>query len=355
MRLCRLIPCSQPFFEMPLISIIIPAFNAEATIRETVESVLAQTLTDFEIIVINSATASNRPKTEAILAAFNDPRIKVFDYDEANASLNRNRGIGHASAPLIAFLDADDLWTSTKLEQQYEALQAHPEAGVAYSATECIDEQSEFLRRGPAASWAGDVYGRLLIYNFIVSGSNVLVRAEAIARVGCFDESLPNAQDYDMWLRLAEQFDFVPVDEIHVRYRVSTRSLSFNIPRTERLMLRIFERAFACPKAESLQSLKPYCLANLYKYLTSKSLEAAPEQQNPFLTLSLLFKALRWEPGLIRKPVMAKIALKVMALLLVPRSWTPALFQKFARLMDTTTLLGYLTQSDAVPLLGAEA
>ncbi len=352
---CRPFPALNPCLEMTLISIIIPAFNAEATIRETVQSVLAQTLTDFELVVINSATEANRAKTEAILAEFDDPRIKVFGYSEANASLNRNRGIGHASAPFLAFLDADDLWAPTKLEQQYEALQSHPEAGVAYSATECINEQSQFLRRGPAASWAGDVYGRLLIYNFIVSGSNVLVRAEAIAQVGLFDESLPNAQDYDMWLRLAEQFDFVPVNEIHVRYRVSTQSLSFNIPRTERLMLRIFERAFACPKAQSLQGLKPYCLANLYKYLTSKSLEASPEQQNPFQTLSLLFKALRWEPGLIRKPVMVKIFLKVMALLLVPRPWTPALFHKFARLMDTTTLLGYLTQSDAVPLLAAEA
>jgi glycosyltransferase involved in cell wall biosynthesis len=329
---------------MPLISIIIPAFNATKTIQETVESVLEQTFSDFELIVINSGTNSKRPQVQAILQQFNDSRIKIFDCDEANASVNRNRGIVHATAPLIAFLDADDLWTPTKLEAQYQALQNHPTAAVAYSATECIDEASHFLRRGPAALWAGDVYGQLLIYNFIISGSNVLVRADAIAAVGPFDETLPNAQDYELWLRLAEQYDFVPVNEVQVRYRVSTQSLSFNIPRTEQLMQRILAQAFACPKAQNLQHLKPQCFGNLYKYLTSKSLETAPQNQKPFQTLRLLTQALRWDPSLLSKPIMVKIILKVLAMLLVPRPWMPALLQKFSRKFDTTTLLGYLTQ-----------
>ncbi|NJR70689.1 MAG: glycosyltransferase [Synechococcales cyanobacterium CRU_2_2] len=133
---------------MPLISIIIPAFNATETIQETVKSVLNQTLDDFELIIINSATASNRLQTRKILQDFKDSRIKIFDHDEANASVNRNRGIVQASAPLIAFLDADDLWTPRKLELQYQALQANPSAAVAYSATECIDETSRFCGGG---------------------------------------------------------------------------------------------------------------------------------------------------------------------------------------------------------------
>lgn len=334
---------------MPLISIIIPAFNAAETIQETVKSVLNQTLDDFELIIINSATASNRLQTRKILQDFKDSRIKIFDHDEANASVNRNRGIAQASAPLMAFLDADDLWTPRKLELQYQALQANPSAAVAYSGTECIDETNRFLRRGPAALWSGDVYGQLLVYNFIVSGSNVLVRAEAIAAVGPFDETLPNAQDYDLWLRLAEHYDFVPVNEVQVRYRVSTRSLSFNILRTERLMLSILARAFACPKGQALPQLKSHSLANLYKYLTSKSLEISPQSQRPLQTLRLLGQALRWDPSLLRKPVMGKIALKVLAAILVPHPWRAALLQKFSRWTDTTTLLGYLTQFEPRP------
>lgn len=335
---------------MPLVSVVIPAFNAPTTLYETVVSVLSQTLKDFELIVVNSASKANRAKTTELLVAFNDPRIRIINCEEANASVNRNRGIEAVTSPVIAFLDADDLWLPTKLEQQYRALQDNPDVAVAYSATECIDEQSNFLRPGPRALWAGDVYGRLLVFNFMVSGSNVMVRREAIAAVGPFDETLPNAQEYDMWLRLAEHYEFVPVDELHVRYRVSNQSLSFNIPRVERLKLRIFDRAFACPKAASLQALRPHCLANMYKYLTSKSLESHPQQQRPWLILRLLSQAIYWDPSLIAKPIMAKILLKVLLLILVPRAWTPAIFKRFPRWTDTTTLLGYLVHFDSLKL-----
>ncbi|NJR70690.1 MAG: hypothetical protein HC771_20145 [Synechococcales cyanobacterium CRU_2_2] len=97
--------------------------------------------------------------------------------------------------------------------------------------------------------------------------------------------------------------------------------------RTERLMLSILARAFACPKGQALPQLKSHSLANLYKYLTSKSLEISPQSQRPLQTLRLLGQALRWDPSLLRKPVMGKIALKVLAAILVPHPWRAALLQ----------------------------
>nr|MDJ0704594.1 glycosyltransferase family A protein [Leptolyngbyaceae cyanobacterium MO_188.B28] len=172
----------------PLISVVIPVYNGQSTIQETVDSVLKQTLTDFELIVINDGSTD---KTLEILEANPDPRIKIFSYPNKGLSASRNRGIRHAASDLITFLDADDLWSPDKLEAQRRALQAHPNADVAYSWTDYIDGDSQFLQAGMHITANGNVLAKLLTVNFIESGSNVLIRQSALKSVGFFDESLP--------------------------------------------------------------------------------------------------------------------------------------------------------------------
>jgi GT2 family glycosyltransferase len=99
-------------------------------------------------------------------------------------------GISHACGRYISFIDADDLWTPDKLEAQLKALQDNPQAAVAYSWTKCIDELGQFSRRGSHISATGNVYGKLLLIDFIENGSNPLIRAHALIEVGGFDESL---------------------------------------------------------------------------------------------------------------------------------------------------------------------
>jgi glycosyltransferase involved in cell wall biosynthesis len=130
---------------MPLISVIIPAYNAQKTIRETIESVLNQTFKDFEIIVIDDGSQDS---TVEIVSAFSDPRLRLFSYPNAGVSATRNRGLAQANSEFISFLDADDLWTPDKLEAQLRALEANPQAAVAYSWTDYIDESSQFLHPG---------------------------------------------------------------------------------------------------------------------------------------------------------------------------------------------------------------
>ncbi|MGL5196776.1 MAG: glycosyltransferase family 2 protein [Chroococcales cyanobacterium] len=117
---------------MPEISIIIPAYNAESTLVETIESVLQQTFTDFEILVINDGS---QDCTQTLAEAIPDPRVQVLTYPNGGVCAARNRGISRAKGKYIAFLDADDLWTGDKLELQWAALQENPQAGVAYSST----------------------------------------------------------------------------------------------------------------------------------------------------------------------------------------------------------------------------
>ncbi len=100
---------------MPKISVIIPVYNAEETIKETLESVLSQTFSQFEIIVINDGS---QDKTLEIVSRILDPRLKVLSYPNAGVSVSRNRGISQAAGEYVSFLDADDLWTPDKLETQ---------------------------------------------------------------------------------------------------------------------------------------------------------------------------------------------------------------------------------------------
>ena len=200
-----------------LISVIIPVYNAEKTIKETIQSVLNQTFTNFELIIIN---ADSTDKTLSIISQIKDERIKVFDYPKANVAVNRNRGFKHATGDYITFLDADDLWTTDKLAAQYTALQSNPQAGVAYSWTNCIDENNKFLRKAAHVNWNGDVYSKFLLDDFIGNGSNVMIRREFLIEVGGFDESLTNAQDTDMWLKLSAITDFVCVPKTQILYRI---------------------------------------------------------------------------------------------------------------------------------------
>src|SRR4028118_518511 len=138
---------------MPQISVIIPAYNAERTIRETIESVQQQTFLDLELIVINDGS---KDRTVELVQSIKDDRLKIFSYENGGVCVARNRGIDHANGEFIAFLDADDLWTPDKLELQAAALKQHPEAGVAYSWTYFMDvdeqgEASSFLPSPPYA------------------------------------------------------------------------------------------------------------------------------------------------------------------------------------------------------------
>lgn len=253
----------------PIISVIIPVYNGAKTIKETIETVLQQTYQNFEIIVINDGS---QDATLAVINSIQHQKLKVFSYLNAGLSTSRNRGFAHAAGEFIAFLDADDLWTNDKLEAQLKALQQYPEAAVAYSWTDHIDENGKFLRPASYTSCSGNIYKRILIGNFLSCGSNALIRAQALTKVGGFDESLNSAEDWDMWLRLAAWYEFVVVPRPQVLYRISPGSMSANISKMEAASLQVIERAYN-QAPESLQYLKKETLGFLYKFLMYKALQ----------------------------------------------------------------------------------
>lgn len=281
---------------IPIISVVIPVYNGEKTIQETIESVLKQTYQEFEIIAIDDGSQDN---TLAIINSIQDQRIKVFSYPNAGLSASRNRGFARASGEFIAFLDADDLWTQDKLESQLELLQQNPQAAVAYSWTDHIDESGKFLKPASYTSCSGNIYERLLIGNFLSCGSNTLIRAESLKQVGGFDESLKAAEDWDMWLRLAPRYDFVVVPRPQVLYRVSPYSMSANISKMETASLRVIEKAYnQAPK--SLQHHKKETMGFLYKFLMSKALQDCVKRQRGRKAAKVLVNYLRTDSSVFQ-------------------------------------------------------
>jgi len=219
---------------MTTVSIIAPAYNAESTILKTIDSVQQQTFSDFELIVINDGS---NDRTLELLDTIQDPRIKIFSYQNAGVSVARNRGIAHAKGNFIAFLDTDDLWTSDKLELQLKVLQQHPEAGVAYSWTHYMDEKGKTFHANKPITFEGNVYANLIVENFLGNGSNPLIRRQAIESVGEFDPTVTPSEDWDFYLRLAARWPFVVVPKPQILYRQTSSSASSKIEVMEKAAL----------------------------------------------------------------------------------------------------------------------
>ena len=187
----------------PTVTVLIPAYNAASTIERAVDSVLAQTYKDYEIIVVDDGS---RDATSEIVAAYGSERIRLF-----RLPLNRgesgamNEGIAAARGELVAFLDADDEWLHTKLEKQVEVLRRNPDAVMATCGCRFIDVQGNVFREfgiPPPGIKPTEVWRSLLSASFIAKPC-VVARLSALRSVGPFDTKLAIAADQDMWIRLA--------------------------------------------------------------------------------------------------------------------------------------------------------
>ena len=162
---------------MPAISVVVPLYQSERTVAETMRSILAQTFTDFEVIVVNDGSSDNGP---SFVKGFGDPRVCVVTQENGGLAGARNTGIRNATAPYVAFCDADDLWHPEKLEWHKRHLDAHPQVGVSFSHSRLIDEASQpmGLTQSPVKETftASDIFCR----NPVGNGSAPVIRRETL-------------------------------------------------------------------------------------------------------------------------------------------------------------------------------
>ncbi|MFH1847998.1 MAG: glycosyltransferase [Candidatus Omnitrophota bacterium] len=202
---------------MDLISTIIPTYNSEAFIKNTVESVLAQDYKNIELSIVNDGSTDN---TEKVLRPYFD-RIVYIKQENKGKSAALNLGIESAKGELLAFLDHDDLWLPHKLTRQYKYFRENPDVALIYSdliiATDDGKQRLSSRRMKNKPGQACDFYD-LLTKNYITT-STIIIKKECILKVGLFDAKYMLSNDYDMYLRLARHYRFGYIEEPLTIYR----------------------------------------------------------------------------------------------------------------------------------------
>ena len=228
---------------MALVSVIVPAFNAQDTLSETLDSVRAQTLTDIEVIVVDDGSTDN---TAAVAArhAEEDARVKRLSNVNSGVARARNLAIASADGAYVAPLDADDIWHPRKLELQLRRLQASPDAGLAYSWFRRIDERGVTIGASPSPLVEGGVFHRHLAANFISNGSAPMIRREALEAVsyepGLRDAGAEGCEDYLLQLRIARRWPFACAPGFLVGYRRRAGAMSNDVGRMIRSHIAMF-------------------------------------------------------------------------------------------------------------------
>jgi glycosyltransferase involved in cell wall biosynthesis len=192
----------------PEVSVIIPTYNRRAMLLEAVDSVLAQSFESFELIVVDDGSTDGTAEHLTRL----EKRIRIERIDHRGPAAARNRGVELARAPLIAFLDSDDLWSPTKLESQLAFMRANP--GCAISQTNEI-----WIRNGHRVNpglrhrkRAGDIFIDSL-RTCLISMSATMMRTDLFRTCSGFDEIMAAAEDYDLWLRILIEHEAGLLDE----------------------------------------------------------------------------------------------------------------------------------------------
>lgn len=234
-----------------VVSVIMPAYNGEQFIEEAISSMLAQTLSDWELVVVDDGSTD---ATARLVHAFGDQRIRYVYQQNRGQAAALNRGLKLAKGEFITTLDVDDFFAPDALREKAIHLVNHRETSVVYSNGFYCDESgsafmafSEHLPTGAI----GDVYDLLIVSPFYGTGATVLVRRDLLDRLKLrYDESLVWCQDWDFYIRLAEKATFGYVNSAGVNYRVHRAGMTLSMPQSHRLdsLIRLRHKVMAAER-----------------------------------------------------------------------------------------------------------
>ena len=212
----------------PFVSVVMPCFNAEATIAASIECVLSQTFTDLELIVVDDGSSDGSAALVQTISA-RDGRVTLLSQENAGPSVARNRGAEAGSGALVAFLDADDLWLPEHIERHVAAMAADAGVGVSFSPCEVIDVNGRPTGERTRV-WARDVaLTDVLAGNPTSTCSSLVVRRQVFADAGLMRSDMAYAEDQEWLFRVvASQWRVRGIAQRTVRYRTTPGGLSAN-------------------------------------------------------------------------------------------------------------------------------
>lgn len=301
----------------PVVSVIMPVYNVETYVAEAIASVLAQSFTDFELIVVDDG---GQDGSMAICRAFTDPRLRIVSQPNRGLAGARNTGIAAARGRYIALLDADDRWHASKLFLHVIHLNANPGVDVSYSGSRMIDAQGRELKVAMRPKLTQVSPADIMMRNPVGNGSAPVIRRRALDRVGfthptergrtCwFDESFRQSEDIEMWVRMALRHGcrFEGIEGLLVDYRIVGGGLSARIPQQfetwKRAMAGLYRDA-----PEFMDRYLPNAEAYQLRYLARRAVQLGDGGR----ALQLALAALKMCPRIVmqepRKTVMTMAA-----------------------------------------------
>jgi glycosyltransferase involved in cell wall biosynthesis len=294
---------------LPRVTVVVPAYNAAAHVRRAVDSVLAQTWHDLELLVVDDGSTDG---TLDALAGYGE-RLRVLRQANAGPAAARNRGLREAGGEYVAFLDADDHWEAGKVAAQVALLDAHVDIGFCSTATRVVDDTGNTVASWPCLPAGTPLPDALFMNGAAVSGSTsgVMARRSLLQQVGGFDAALRGFEDPDLWIRLAARAGYACIPEALTIVVRTPGSVSSHLPRMRAATLASFGKNRALlPPARQGAYWRAACAGALTDYAktawragdrrhalrwTAEALLRAPLGRGR-LALGLLLAMLRGQP-----------------------------------------------------------
>ncbi len=257
----------------PVLSVIVPAYNVENYIAETIVSLQKQTFQDLEIIIVNDGSTD---KTLEIVNQFQkDAKIKIINQENQGCCAARNSGIGIARGEYIGFCDADDKWSPEKAISHIKFLIENPDIDLTFSWWKLVDEKGNSTGRFKACKKQSIELEDLLKENLIGSTSNVVLRSTALEATGGFDENLQSNVDLDLWLRIIQlrEQNVKCVEQFLVDYRMRPGQITKNWKRMSHYWNIVFNRV-KLKFPERVLTIEKEARSCQYRYLAHLAYEA---------------------------------------------------------------------------------
>lgn len=229
---------------MPRVTAIIPVYNGAKFVSQAIESVLTQTFSDWEIVLVDDgSTDETRATVQPYIARAGEMFRYVYQENQGLAAA-RNTAIRHARSDLLALLDADDVWEPDRLAHSVAALDGSPAAGLAHGKVIRMNADGGFIDIPPADPryLNGKIAKHIYMRRAHIQCPTVTFRKACIDAVGGFDRDLRATEDRDLWFRIAERFDVVFVDRVLARYRMSPNSMSRDLDRMRTAQLQFVKK-----------------------------------------------------------------------------------------------------------------
>ena len=263
---------SDMLFASTVVSVIIPAFNVAPYVGRAIRSVLAQTVSDFEIVVVDDGSTDGTGK---VVESIRDDRLKLIRKTNGGCASARNAGLSRSQGEYAAFLDGDDRWLPGFLERHLTLLERLPEVDLTFSLSAVVDEQDRTCGLMKPGGYNSFSFRDLIVENPVGNGSAAVIRRRAIELAGPFDESLPASSDCDMWLRIADlrPGNFVRLPEVLTCYRRRDGQTTGNWRRMRAAYEQVMDKARLHDRA-AVDSVDDLSRCNKYRYHAFVAYEA---------------------------------------------------------------------------------